>query len=156
MGTERLLLFVLVGFVGQIIDGALGIAYGVTCSTALITMGIAPAVASASVHTAEIFTTAASGLSHWRLGNVDFKLVTRLAVPGMIGGILGAYVLTSFPGDKVVPFVSLYCCCSGSQSSGGPIGGRMSFGSRRHPGWSDWGSPAASWMQREAAVGALS
>lgn len=108
MGTDRMLLFILIGFAGQMIDGALGMAYGVTCSTALITLGIAPAVASASVHTAEIFTTAASGFSHWRLGNVDMRLVVRLAVPGMIGGIVGAFVLTSFPGDKVVPFVSLY------------------------------------------------
>ncbi len=108
MGTERLLLVALIGFVGQIIDGALGMAYGVTCSTALISLGIAPAVASASVHTAEIFTTAASGYSHWRLGNVDMRLMARLAVPGMIGGILGAYALTSFPADQVVPVVSLY------------------------------------------------
>ena len=108
MDTERLLLVALIGFIGQIIDGALGMAYGVTCSTALISLGIAPAVASASVHTAEIFTTAASGFSHWRLGNVDMRLVRRLAVPGMIGGILGAYVLTSFPAEKVVPIVSLY------------------------------------------------
>ncbi len=105
---DRILLFVVIGFAGQLIDGALGMAYGVACSTALITIGIAPAVASASVHTAEVFTTAASGFSHWRMGNVDSRLVARLAVPGMMGGIIGAFALTSFPAETVVPLVSLY------------------------------------------------
>ena len=72
-----------------------------------------PATASASVHAAEVFTTAASGTAHWRMGNVDRKLVLRLAVPGMIGGALGAYVLTTVPGDRIRPIVSAYLLVMG-------------------------------------------
>src|SRR4028119_1063704 len=93
-----LVIFAAVGFLAQLIDGALGMAYGVTATSVLLQLGTPPAVASASVHAAEAFTTGASGFAHWRLGNVDRKLVIRLAVPGVIGGVIGAYVLTSFPG----------------------------------------------------------
>ncbi|MDP3287731.1 MAG: sulfite exporter TauE/SafE family protein, partial [Methyloversatilis sp.] len=79
-----------VGFIAQSIDGALGMAYGISATTFLLGTGASPAVASASVHIAEIFTTGLSGLSHLRLGNVDRKLMLRLLVPGVIGGVLGA------------------------------------------------------------------
>ncbi len=102
------LLFVAVGFVAQMIDGAIGMAYGVISSSVLLSLGIPPATASACVHAAETLTTAASGAAHWRLGNVDRKLLVRLAVPGMIGGAIGAYVLTALPGEKVRPFISAY------------------------------------------------
>src|SRR5687767_7029916 len=102
-----LLLFVAVGFAAQLVDGALGMAYGVTASTVLLSFGITPALASASVHAAEVFTTGASGIAHWRLGNIDWRLVGRLALPGMIGGALGAYILTEIPTSIIRPIVSL-------------------------------------------------
>lgn len=74
----------------------------------LLSLGVPPATTSACVHAAETFTTAASGASHWRLGNVDRKLLLRLALPGMIGGAIGAYLLTNLPGEKIKPFISGY------------------------------------------------
>ena len=110
---EDILLYVAVGFVAQMIDGSIGMAYGVTSSSVLMSMGVAPATASACVHAAETFTTAVSGLSHWKLGNVDFKLVRRLAVPGAIGGAIGAYVLSNIDGDAIKPFVAGYLLLMG-------------------------------------------
>src|SRR5687768_5175688 len=110
---EDLLLFVAVGFAAQLIDGALGMAYGVTASSVLLSFGITPAVASASVHAAEVFTTGASGIAHWRMGNIDWRLVARLAIPGMLGGALGAYVLTTIPSEAIRPVVSLYLLIMG-------------------------------------------
>jgi uncharacterized membrane protein YfcA len=77
-----LLLFVAVGFAAQIVDGAIGMAYGLMSTTVLLSLGIPPAAASASVHAAEVFTTGASGLFHWRYGNVDMSVFRRLAIPG--------------------------------------------------------------------------
>lgn len=108
-----ILLYILVGFVAQVIDGALGMAYGVSSNTFLLSLGIPPAVASASVHMAEIVTTGISGFSHWRLGNVDWKLVRRLLIPGVIGGLAGAYLLTAIDGDLIKPFVALYLIVMG-------------------------------------------
>lgn len=105
---DDVLLFVVVGFVAQMVDGAIGMAYGVTSATVLLSLGVPPATTSACVHAAETFTTAASGAAHWRLGNVDRKLLVRLAVPGMIGGAVGAYVLTSLEGDTIKPFINAY------------------------------------------------
>jgi uncharacterized membrane protein YfcA len=105
---EDLLLFVAVGFAAQMVDGAIGMAYGVISSSVLLSVGVPPATTSACVHAAETFTTAASGASHWRLGNVDRKLLLRLALPGMIGGAIGAYLLTNLDGDKIKPFISAY------------------------------------------------
>jgi len=105
---EDILLYIAVGFAAQMVDGAIGMAYGVTCTSVLLSVGVPPVTASACVHAAEVFTTAASGLSHWRFGNIDRSLVWRLAVPGMIGGAIGAYVLTNLPGETVRPFISGY------------------------------------------------
>jgi uncharacterized protein len=107
------LLFVAVGFAAQMIDGAIGMAYGITATTMLMSFGVPPAAASASIHAAEVFTTAASGTAHWRMGNVDRKLVVRLAVPGVVGGAIGAYLLTAIPGDRIRPFVSAYLLVMG-------------------------------------------
>ena len=104
----HLLVYIAVGFFAQMIDGCLGMAYGVSSNSFLLSVGVSPAAASASVHTAEIFTTAISGISHWKFGNLDKKLVKRLIIPGVFGGILGAYILTSLPGDKLKPFIAIY------------------------------------------------
>jgi uncharacterized membrane protein YfcA len=111
--SQRILLFVIVGFLAQMIDGALGMAYGVSSTTFLLGLGISPVAASASVHTAECFVTLVSGLSHLRLGNVDKTLLKKLAIPGVIGGVVGAYVLTSVPGEVIKPFISLYLLIMG-------------------------------------------
>lgn len=105
--------FIIVGFVAQMIDGALGMAYGVSSTTFLLSIGIPPAAASASVHTAEIFTSGVSGLSHLKLGNVDKHLFKRLVIPGVLGGVLGAYVLTAVPGKAIKPFIALYLLVMG-------------------------------------------
>lgn len=106
-------IYILVGFVAQMIDGALGMAYGVSSNTFLLSVGIPPAAASASVHMAEVFTTGVSGISHWRLGNLDKALIKRLLIPGLIGGVLGAYILSSIPGDVIKPFISAYLMIMG-------------------------------------------
>ena len=107
MGAD-FLLFVGIGFVAQVIDGALGMAYGVTASSLLLSFGIPPATASATVHAAECFTTGASAISHHAFRNVNAFLFKKLLVPGVAGAIIGAYVLTSVPGEKLTPFVAAY------------------------------------------------
>ena len=110
---DELLLFAAVGFAAQLVDGALGMAYGITATTVLLSMGVMPAVASASVHAAEVFTTGTSGLAHWRFGNIDRDLLWQLALPGMIGGATGALLLATLPGEKIRPLVSLYLLAMG-------------------------------------------
>ncbi|UVO52562.1 sulfite exporter TauE/SafE family protein [Sphingomonas sp. SUN019] len=106
---EALLPFVLVGFGAQIVDGALGMAFGVICNTLLVAvMGVAPARASANIHIVETFTTAVSGISHLIHGNIDKALFLRLLIPGIIGGVTGAYLLTNVDGNVVKPFVLGY------------------------------------------------
>ena len=112
-GFEAVIVFMVVGFIAQMVDGALGMAYGVSSATFLLSMGIPPGVASASVHTAEIFVSGVSGLSHLRFGNVDKKLFRKLLIPGVVGGVLGAYVLTALPGEKMKPFVASYLLIMG-------------------------------------------
>ena len=111
---DDVLLYVIVGFVAQMIDGAIGMAYGVTATSVLLGLGVAPATASACVHAAETFTTGASGLAHWRFGNVDRNLLLRLAIPGMIGGAIGAYALSELPGEALKPFISAYLLLLGA------------------------------------------
>lgn len=106
--------FIAIGFAAQMIDGALGMAFGVICSTLLVSvMGVAPARASAAVHLVEMFTTGASGLSHIWHRNIDWQLFARIAVPGIIGGVAGAYVLSSIDASVARPFVMLYLTCIG-------------------------------------------
>lgn len=102
-----------VGLFAQIVDGALGMAYGITASTFLLSTGVPPAAASASVHIAEIFTTGFSGLSHWKLGNINKALFKRLLIPGLIGAIVGAYIVTSLDGDKLKPWIAGYLLIMG-------------------------------------------
>jgi uncharacterized membrane protein YfcA len=110
---QSIILFVVVGFLAQIIDGSLGMAYGVSSTTFLLSTGVSPAAASASVHTAEVFTTLVSGLSHLRLGNVDKSVFKKLLIPGVIGGVLGAYTLSTLPGNTIKPFISFYLMLMG-------------------------------------------
>jgi len=105
--------FILIGFAAQLVDGALGMAYGQISSTLLISMGVPPAAASAGVHTAETFTTAVSGISHVAHRNVDWRLFIRIAVPGVIGGVMGAYVLTQIDASTAKPFVLAYLTALG-------------------------------------------
>lgn len=103
-----LLPYIAVGFLAQIVDGALGMAFGVIASTMMVSLlGVVPARASATVHLVEMFTTAASGISHVLHRNVDWKLFARLVIPGVIGGVCGAYLLT-ISGDHARPFVMAY------------------------------------------------
>ena len=109
----NILIFILFGFIAQLIDGALGMAYGVSSNIFFLTLGVPPAIASASIHTSEIFTTAVSGISHFKFGNVDRTIFIKLLIPGVIGGILGAYILTELPGAKMKPYISLYLLIMG-------------------------------------------
>lgn len=103
-----LLPYIAIGFAAQMVDGALGMAFGVIASTLMVSaMGVAPARASASVHLVEVFTTAASGISHALHGNVDWRLWSRLVIPGVVGGAAGAYILV-VSGEYARPFVMAY------------------------------------------------
>ena len=108
LGSELFWLAVAVGLAAQIVDGALGMAYGVTSNTFLIGLGATPAAASASVHIAEIFTTAFSGASHLRFGHVDRALFMKIVVPGVLSGLLGVAVLTSIDSDWIKPWIAAY------------------------------------------------
>jgi len=110
---QDFILFALVGLVAQLVDGALGMAYGVISSTVLLAFGVGPAHASAAIHTAELFTTAASGGAHLYHRNIDWKLFARLVPFGVAGGLVGTFVLTSFDGASVRPFVTGYLALLG-------------------------------------------
>lgn len=105
---DTFLLFLAVGLLAQLVDGALGMAYGVISSSVLLAFGVPPATASASVHGAEVFTTAASATSHVAHRNVEWRLLVPLALAGVVGGVLGAYVLTGIDGDMIKPFIIGY------------------------------------------------
>jgi len=104
----HILPFVAVGFAAQVVDGALGMAFGVISNTLLISLGVPPAAASAGVHSVETFTTAVSGISHAVHRNVNWRLFLRLMIPGVIGGALGAYVLSNIDAAVVKPFILAY------------------------------------------------
>ena len=103
-----LALLVAIGFFAQLVDGALGMAFGVICTSVMLTIGVLPAQASAITHTAEVFTTAASGASHLYHRNVDWRLVGRLALAGVAGAVLGAWFLSNVDAAMIRPFVAAY------------------------------------------------
>jgi uncharacterized membrane protein YfcA len=105
--VKTLVLLALVGLGAQLVDGSLGMAYGVTSTTLLLAIGTNPAAASATVHLAEIGTTLASGLSHWKFGNVDWKVVAKIGLPGAIGAFAGATFLASLSTEVAAPVMSL-------------------------------------------------
>ena len=108
--TSQIFIYILGGFLAQMVDGALGMAYGLTATTFLLSFGIPPAAASASVHTSEIFTSGASGLMHLKLKNVNRRLFRILLIPGILGAVTGAYVLSSLGEYNYImkPLVALY------------------------------------------------
>lgn len=105
--------YALVGFLAQLVDGAMGMAFGVISSTLLVSLGVAPAAASAGVHVVETFTTGASGLSHIVHRNVDWRMFARLVIPAVIGGALGAYALSSISADAARPAILAYLTAMG-------------------------------------------
>ena len=110
---DTFFLFLMVGVLAQAVDGALGMAYGVISSSVLLALGVPPAMASASVHAAEVFTTAASASSHAWHRNVEWRLFLPLAIAGVVGGVLGAYVLTGIDSNLIKPFVIAYLALIG-------------------------------------------
>lgn len=108
-----LLPFIAVGFAAQVVDGALGMAFGVISNTMLLWIGVPPAAASAGVHTVETFTTAVSGISHAIHRNVNWKLFFRLMIPGVVGGICGAYLLSNVDAAVAKPFILAYLAAIG-------------------------------------------
>ena len=102
---RKLVVLAIVGFVAQLVDGSLGMGYGVTSSTLLVLAGLTPVAASASVHFSELGTNLASGVSHWRLRNVDWPVVARIAGPGAVGAFLGATVLSALSTDWSKPIM---------------------------------------------------
>lgn len=103
---QRLVVLALVGLAAQLVDGSLGMAYGVTTTTLLLAAGYTAAASSAAVHLAEVGTTLASGAAHWRFGNVDWRLVARLGVPGAIGAFLGATLLSHLSTEVAKPWTA--------------------------------------------------
>ncbi len=110
---RNLIILGVVGLVAQLVDGSLGMGFGVTSSTLLVAAGIAPAMASASIHLAEVGTTLISGFSHHKMGNVDWRTVTILAVPGGAGAFFGAQFLVSLPAEVAKPWVGGLLLCLG-------------------------------------------
>ncbi len=110
---DTFFLFLLVGILAQAVDGALGMAYGVISTSVLLALGVPPATASASTHAAEVFTTAASATSHVAHKNIEWRLFLPLVIAGIIGGVLGAYVLTGIDGDIIKPFIVVYLAVIG-------------------------------------------
>ena len=102
----KLLLIGIIGFLAQLVDGALGMAYGVSSTTLLLAIGSAPAVASATVHLAEVGTVAVSAVSHWRFGNVEWRTVRLMSLPGFVGAFVGAVALSSLSAEAAEPFMA--------------------------------------------------
>lgn len=108
MKLKKLIIFTFIGFLAQLIDGSLGMAYGVTSTSLLLAFGVTPVAASSSVHLAEVVTTAASGISHIKFGNVDREAMFKLIIPGSIGAFAGACFLSNLPGEIIKPYISFF------------------------------------------------
>ncbi|MEH7273702.1 sulfite exporter TauE/SafE family protein [Neobacillus vireti] len=111
---KKLMVFSIIGFLAQLVDGSLGMGFGATSSSLLLMFGIAPAAASASIHMAEIVTTAASGASHLWFKNVDKGILLKLTIPGAISAFIGAAFLSSLPGEIIKPFISIFLIALGA------------------------------------------
>lgn len=102
-----------IGVVAQLVDGALGMAYGITANSLLLAAGLTPAAATASVHVAEAFTTAGSGLAHWKLGNIDKRIFGRIVIPGVVGGVAGVLLIATVDGKAIRPWIAGYLLVMG-------------------------------------------
>lgn len=111
--SPELWIFILIGVAAQAVDGALGMAYGVTANSLLLSVGVPPAAATAAVHLSEVFTTGFSGFSHWRMGNFNRSLFLKLLIPGCIGAVAGAYFVSVIDGAILKPFISAYLLLMG-------------------------------------------
>jgi uncharacterized membrane protein YfcA len=111
--TGSFFIYVAIGFAAQLVDGALGMAFGLICATSMLVTGLPPVTVSAAVHAAEVFTTAASGISHFSFKNIDRSLFFRLVIPGVIGGVIGAYLLSNISGEVIRPFIISYLVIMG-------------------------------------------
>ena len=128
---QSFILLAIVGLIAQLVDGSLGMAYGVTSTTLLLAVGISPALASASVHIAEVGTCAVSGVSHWRFGNVDWSKIAWMAVPGGIGAFFGAIAVTwiaTVAEEMVAPVIAIFLFALGAY-----VLARFSFRRRERP-----------------------
>jgi uncharacterized protein len=129
--VRNFVLLAIVGLAAQLVDGSLGMAYGVTSTTLLLAVGISPALASASVHIAEVGTCAVSGVSHWRFGNVDWSKIAWMAVPGGIGAFFGAIAVTwvaTVAEEMVAPVIAIFLFALGVY-----VLARFSFRRRERP-----------------------
>lgn len=113
MPIAEFLPYVLIGFIAQVVDGALGMAYGVTASSLLLGAGVPPAVSSATVHAAECFTTGSSALAHRAFGNIDRQQFRRLLLPAIVGAATGAWLLTRLDGEMLKPWIAAYLLLMG-------------------------------------------
>lgn len=111
---ESLLVYTVIGFLCQLIDGSLGMGYKATSSTLLLSTGLPPVAVSAATHTAGVFTSAASGYSHYRIGNINKRLLFRLSVAGILGGVTGALLLSRIPTEVIKPVVAVYLAILGA------------------------------------------
>jgi uncharacterized membrane protein YfcA len=110
---EVLMICFVAGFIAQMIDGSLGMGYGIILSILLLTLGVPPVTVSASVHMAKFFSTSISGFSHLKLGNVDRSIALKLAIGGMVGAVLGTFVLTNTPTEIIKPLIAIYLTVMG-------------------------------------------
>ena len=107
--NQDFFIYLVIGVMAQLVDGTLGMGYGATSTSFLISVGVPPAISSTGVHVAEMFTTGASAISHYKFKNINKKLVTYLLIPGVIGSVIGAYLLADVIDGKVIkPFISVY------------------------------------------------
>ena len=115
----KLFVFALAGFLAQLIDGSLGMGFGASSSSILLTFGVAPAIVSATIHFSEIATTAASGTSHWKFENVHKPTMIKLAIPGAITAFIGAAILSHIHSDFIKPFIAIFLLSMGLYRSSG-------------------------------------
>jgi uncharacterized membrane protein YfcA len=137
--VSGLVLVGIIGFVAQLVDGSLGMGYGVTSATLLAAVGYSPVVASATIHVAKVGTGMMSGAAHWRFGNVHWRAVLMLAVPGAVGAFVGALVLSYIAAEVAAPWVALILAVLGIVVLARTVLGRTPAIRMYHPRWRSLG-----------------